>query len=353
LPTSTPSITSITNIAITPSSLTIEPGKSHRASVITTPMGLSAKYQWKSSNTNVASVDNNGLIVGITTGQAYITVTVKETSLYSKVLVTVPYIIPTSKPTPTSMPTSVPEATPTKTVTEYKLVWSDEFNGTSVDTTKWTVATNCGDHWNNEVQCYTADAISVKGGNLVIKTERRKLGGFEYTSGLVKTDSSTFYNGKITPGESKFTTKYGKIEFRVQLPVGGQGVWPALWMIPSPYANPPEIDIIEAFSDMGNIYTNYWWKDASGNQQNASIPYKISNPSTTFHVFTLEWEPGVLRWYADGNLKRTLKSSTVTDVPMYILINTALGGNGGGYVGSSTSFPQYFLIDYVKVYQKR
>lgn len=219
----------------------------------------------------------------------------------------------------------------------WTLTWSDEFSGSSLDTSKWTAVANCGDHRNDEQQCYTADDISVANGMLVVTSEKRSQGGYAYTSGAVKTDT-------------KFTQAYGRFEFRAMLPTGGQGVWPTLWMYP-PNQWPPEIDVLEAVNNMSTIYMTYHWGTEASPQQDSSIA-TVGTPSTAFHVYAAEWEPGAIRWYIDNVLVKTYTGSAVTSVPMQVYINTALGGSFPGNVDASTVFPQKMQVDYVRVYTK-
>jgi beta-glucanase (GH16 family) len=71
--------------------------------------------------------------------------------------------------------------------TNWRLVWNDEFDGSALDTSKWSAVTNCGDRRNHEQQCYMADDVSVRDGVLTLKSERRNQSNFSYTSGAVKT----------------------------------------------------------------------------------------------------------------------------------------------------------------------
>jgi beta-glucanase (GH16 family) len=217
----------------------------------------------------------------------------------------------------------------------WTLAWSDEFNGSALDTSKWTAVTNCGDRRNNEQQCYTADDVSVANGRLTIRSEHRSLSGFAYTSGAVKTSN-------------KFTQAYGRFEFSARLPAGGQGVWPALWLYP-PNQWPPEIDVLEAINDMRTIYMTYHWGTSSNHMLDSGSTW-VSNPSTAFHLYAMEWAPGVVRWYIDGVLVKTHTGSDVTNIPMQLYINTALGGDWPGSVAASTVFPQTLDVDYVRVY---
>jgi len=219
---------------------------------------------------------------------------------------------------------------------QWSLAWQDEFDGTSLDAAKWTAVNNCGDKRNNEQQCYMASAVSVGNGALTITGTNQAQGAFSYTSGAVKTGA-------------KFTVAYGRIEFRAQMPAGGQGVWPALWLYP-PNQWPPEIDVLEAINTMSTIYMTYHWGTSSDHKSDGGNT-GITNPSD-WHSYSVEWETNEIRWYIDGSLKKTHTGSDVTNIPMQLYINLALGGAWPGSVGPSTVFPQVMKVDYVRVYQR-
>ncbi|MFH0921248.1 MAG: discoidin domain-containing protein [Fibrobacterota bacterium] len=223
--------------------------------------------------------------------------------------------------------------------TSWKLVWEDEFDGTELDTTRWTAVTDCGDHRNTEQQCYMASAVSVGNGMLTITGTNQAQNGYSYTSGAIKTGNWS--------SPSKFTQAYGRFEFRAQLPAGGQGIWPALWLYP-PRQWPPEIDLVEAVNTMSTIYMTYHWGTESTHQQDGSST-TISNPGD-WHIYAMEWETNEIRWYIDGVLKKTHTGTDVTDIPMQLYINLALGGIWPGPVGGSTVFPQFLHVDYVRAY---
>src|SRR5262249_25242655 len=128
----------------------------------------------------------------------------------------------------------------------WKLVWSDEFDGTVIDLAKWDfdLGNGAGGWGNDELQYYTKDRENafVKDGVLHLRALKNNVGGFKYTSARLKTRKSD--------GSELFNKKYGKFEFRAKLPTG-RGIWPALWMLPQQdkYGGWPrsgEIDVMEA-----------------------------------------------------------------------------------------------------------
>jgi len=131
---------------------------------------------------------------------------------------------------------------------EYKLVWSDEFNGNKLNTDIWTYENHCAPQ-NNELQCYTPrdNNVYVKDGFLYVEARQENYGNKKYTSGRINTKKSVAW-------------KYGKFEVRAKLPKGDY-LWPALWMLPRDYkyggwAASGEIDIMEARGQNNNQVSN-------------------------------------------------------------------------------------------------
>ncbi len=226
----------------------------------------------------------------------------------------------------------------------YELIWSDEFDGTSVNTANWNFDIGGGGWGNNELEYYKASNAKVKNGILTITAKKKAIAGYNYTSARMKT-------------QDKFDFKYGKVEARIKLPMG-QGLWPAFWMLGSnistvgwPFCG--EIDIMEHINIENTIYGTMHW-DVNGYANYGS------NKSTTpasYHVYSIEWDQFGIRWYLDGVLYLT--ANTTNNIngteefhnPFFILLNLAVGGNWPGQTVDESKLPAKMHVDYVRVYQ--
>ncbi len=262
--------------------------------------------------------------------------------------------------TPTPTPTSAPTATPQPTETpepEYVLVWQDEFDGDTIDSSKWNLEVH-GRPANNELQYYSdfPENAFIEDGNLVIqaiKLEERYIGR-DYMSARMN-----------TVAKASFT--YGRFEMRAKLPEG-QGIWPAFWMLPTQakYGGWPsggEIDIMELLGHEPNkVHGSLHWKNEDGHEfTTADYVLPEGTFSSDFHTFAVEWEEDEIRWYVDDIL---FKSDTKWehrlhpfpapfDQEFYLILNVAVGGNWPGAPDETTVFPQQMVVDYVCVYEKR
>jgi cellobiose epimerase len=250
-----------------------------------------------------------------------------------------------------------------KLASDWTLVWSDEFNGPGgapIDATKWTAEVGGGGWGNKELEYYTnrIDNAYQSGGSLVIKAIKHKYTGRDnvtrdYTSARVIT-------------KDKFTATYGRFEARIRIPVG-QGLWPAFWVLGNNidavgWPTCGEIDIMENIGkepsiNHGSIH-GPGYTGGSGLGSSYSLPDNQSF-ADSFHIFAVEWEPNVVRFYCDGILYQTwtpadLKPEMkwVFDHPFFILLNVAVGGDWPGSPGETTVFPQTMLVDYVRVYRR-
>ena len=230
------------------------------------------------------------------------------------------------------------------TPTGWNLIWQDEFNGSSIDSSKWRVE-DLHLNKNNELQYYTPQDVYIENGKLVLRSQKRSFWGydddgvwrhFDYTSGLVET-------------KDRFSTEYGRIEVRAKLP-GTKGMWPAHWMLPTTGAWPPEIDIMEIIgSETNRVWMSHHW-GTYPNVQTFTTSWVGPDFTQDFHTFALEWWPDRLTWYVD-DVAHAIHMSNVPQEPFYIILNTAVGGTWPGSPDSTSVFPQYHIIDYVRVYK--
>ncbi len=243
---------------------------------------------------------------------------------------------------------------------EWKLVWNDEFDGPSLDYKKWEIEVNAFGGGNNELQIYTdrKENVRVEDGHLVLEARRDNHG----IAGTVREYSS----GRIR-SKHRGDWKYGKFETRAKLPAG-QGVWSAIWMLPTDekygtWASSGEIDIMEFKGQEPDVVwgTLHYGSQWPGNKHTGDT-YKLDKGNFTddFHIFTLEWEEGKIRWYVDGKLTQTQtkwesnggKFPAPFDQEFHILLNLAIGGGFLGNPDGTTKFPREMLVDYVRVYQR-
>ncbi len=245
--------------------------------------------------------------------------------------------------------------------TNFELVFSDEFNGSEVDSSKWTLLTGDGTEFglppgwgNNELQYYLPQNATVDSGLLTITAKEEQIEGYNYTSSRM-----------ITANKADFT--YGRFEMRAKMPIG-QGIWPAYWMFftgPGEYggwAASGEIDIMEYLGNAPEevFGTIHFGQPFPGNLF-SSIEYTLptGNFNEDFHVFAAEWEPGEIRWYVDSVLYATQNIwwsnggpyPAPFDQDFHLLLNLAVGGNLPGNPDATTVFPQEYIVDYVRVYQ--
>lgn len=239
------------------------------------------------------------------------------------------------------------------------LVWSDEFDGNSLDLTKWEPQIGdgcdislCG--WgNNELQYYKAENAVVSNGTLKIIAKKERVKSKGYTSARLR-----------SKGLGDFT--FGRFEARIKL-MTGQGFWPAFWMLSTnePYGGWPqsgEIDIMEYLGqETEKTFGTIHYGDLYPNNQFQGRDFLLYDGSTfdqDFHVFAVEWEAGEIRWYVDDILFSTKTSADIAPYnwpfdatnQMHFLLNLAVGGNLPGDPDSSTPFPSQMEVDYVRVY---
>ncbi len=234
--------------------------------------------------------------------------------------------------------------------TDWRLVFSDEFDGGQLDPNKWNttmefVGTHGPRYHNESYLSYTLDEdVLLEEGRLRLRTDRMVVSGeepiglFHYSQGLVST-------------HDKFTFTHGYIEIRAKYP-GGKGLWPCFWLMPEQQSWPPEFDIAEYYGGQkkmhhglahGTMHDPQW--DSTGDTETDFV--------NEWRTIALEWTPGRAVWYVDGVARKTVVAGYVPAIPMYVILSNSVSSMLGpsGEPDEHTVFPNYFEIDYVRVYQ--
>lgn len=240
--------------------------------------------------------------------------------------------------------------------TSWTLYWSDEFNGSSVNTANWGVYNNTYGEGNKEEACLTPNNVSVSNGTLKISAKRQDVNcqgnsakfksftsGFIATRSIGSTDSGATAQGKYFPG-------YAKYEVRAKLP-HGQGLWPAFWLRHKDGAAKAEVDIMEYFHAQapGKTTGTLHYNDVANVTKKTAA---FETPTTTpgWHTWAVEMEDttgGVLiKWLLDGTVYHQY---TVTDKSQFtkykdtfdIALNLAVGGNYSGHPDDPLGYSRY------------
>lgn len=270
----------------------------------------------------------------------------------------------------------------------WRLIWSDEFEGTEVDRSKWDFDIGNGffDYrthswipgWGNEELQYYTDLPSnvvVKDSILTIKAIKESLHGCGYTSARLTT--------KKREGPALFAKRYGRFEFRAKVPYG-KGLWPALWMLPvsekyGGWAASGEIDVMEIVGEVPTqVLGSVHFGSGFPHRELVTHTHTLAHASTVadWHTYAVEWIPGEMKWFVDdlhwatqsfwwsssrrddtGGLPPR-RSSDINPWPapfdedFYLIMNVAVGGNFPGHPNPQTVFPAEMQVDYVRVYDK-
>jgi beta-glucanase (GH16 family) len=235
-------------------------------------------------------------------------------------------------------------------------MFDDEFQGSTLSSA-WTGVAGPGDASNNEQECFSPQNVTVTGGVLQEKAEVGSISGCNCP--LSSTNSCGYTSGAVQWTSLSFT--YGTVSVRAKL-AGGQGTWPAIWLLgsdcesptwlqsscPWPASGSNEIDIAEILqSNLTGVNEQIHTENSSGTWEEPECTGSTSDVSQNWHIYTLIWAPGSLTWKIDG-VQTCQITSYVPTTPMFMIINTAVGGVGGGTVQNST-LPQTTQVDYVRV----
>lgn len=294
---------------------------------------------WTSSNSEVATVSEEGQVKALKSGNTIITLSNGLEEVSSRVAVE-------------------------HTWGEYQLVWSDEFEGSTLNTDNWTVEVNGAGGGNNELQYYTdrPENLRMEDGCLVIEARKEEYNERHYTSGRINSREKRYF-------------KYGKIEARIMFPAGG-GTWPAFWMMGNDYRQVGwpkcgEIDIIEHVGNqprMASFAIHTQEKNGKSGNNWYTRAY-LDGLENDWRVYGIEWkeedfngmdrisftidgvEYAVAQEYAahiDENYFWPFNKEH------FFILNLAIGGSMGGQVDDSIfDNPILMKVDWVRVYQRQ
>lgn len=242
--------------------------------------------------------------------------------------------------------------------TGFTKVWEEGFQSANLNTAVWNYELgdgcpgNC--NWgNNELQFYQEKNAQLSDGYLIIEGKKETVGGKNYTSARLTT-------------QRKRSFKYGRIDIRAAIPEG-KGYWPALWMLGDNISQVSwpacgEIDIMESSGDKINRVVGAAHFGATVAQYRFRTGVSFSTGeydfNTSFNVFSIIWEENKIQWLVNNVPYHQLTPSDMNGQPypfnqsFFFIINLAIGGNFPGSPDARTVFPRWFVVDYIKVFQK-
>ena len=251
---------------------------------------------------------------------------------------------PTTTTTSTTTTTTVSPTTTTTAGAAPTTIFDDDFTPTM--SSQWVAWNRPGDSSNNEAECYTPDNVGTQGGALILSAQvDSSCAGYSYTAGGVQWQTLNFTYGTVTV-RAKFAQ--------------GQGPWPAIWLLGAdcqqdeivdagndcgwPGPGSQEIDIAEIDDGPTNVSQSLITN--AGDQNHIA---SVTDVTGNWHTYTLVWAPGSLTWEIDGSVTYST-TANVPSTPMFLIMNTALGGVGGGTVKAS-ALPAYSAFNSVQVTQ--
>ncbi|WP_163407248.1 glycoside hydrolase family 16 protein [Flavobacterium ajazii] len=251
---------------------------------------------------------------------------------------------------------------------EYQLVWSDEFTVEGIPEEKnWNYET--GFVRNQEAQWYQKKNAFCKNGFLIIEARKENRPNPDFVSEIHSDWTKKRDSIKVTSSclitRGKHSWQYGRFEMRAKIPVG-KGMWPAFWTL-GVQGNWPangEIDIMEYYT--GKILANACWKSDESKTVWDSSTKMLSdfneNWANKFHIWRMDWDAQWIKLYVDDQLLNEIsvdetmkyKNQKIKPFqqPHYLLVNLAVGGINGGEF-TSDNLPSQYIIDYIRVYQKK
>jgi beta-glucanase (GH16 family) len=213
----------------------------------------------------------------------------------------------------------------------WTLTFQDEFEQSELSSLLWNKV-NTGYKAHGRLHYYLPEQVTSDLGTLKLNVDNTPYKDFPYRSGAVTT-------------QGIHEQLYGKFEIRAKFP-SEQGLFPAIWLLPSNNQSYPEIDIVEM---LGQLPTELWHV---AHKEDGEREYKLTKDidGSEWHVYTLDWLANELIFSIDGSEK--FRTPNISNTPMYLWMNVAVGGNWVGDPNEKTVFPSSMEVDYVRIYSK-
>ena len=235
-----------------------------------------------------------------------------------------------------------------------QLVFSDEFDGSALDDSKWTRVDAGAPEWRKYMDATSSDLVEFKDGCLVLK-------GKKDTADASVRDYREA--GIFSPG--KFSFRYGKVEIRAKFD-SIQGVWPALWMMPvngTTWPSAGEIDIMEHLNYEGSVYQTLHFCDVAGGSASASTHPNIDK--TVFNTYGIEWEEDKISFLINDVVTATFTPENTSaawpfnEREFYFILSMQIGGSWVENTGQNRGIDAATIyasganmyVDYVRVWQ--
>jgi len=247
---------------------------------------------------------------------------------------------------------------PIKNSEKWHLIFSDEFDGTTLNLSKWSFNYPTG--WYNHGQTHNHEGFMTNENVIVANGSLRIIGENRRHSEAPAPEQSPWgwlsYNyttGAITTSQ-KFNFTYGYIEGRFRMPAS-RGFWPAFWLL-NENQWPPEIDILETLMHNPNQLHTTFHFDPYGDDNHKPDGQLVDNLpdlSADFHVYAVEWSKYSITWFSDG---QKIGYSYIDPWyiaqchDMFLLINLAIGG-WEELPDNTTQWPGYYDCDWIRVWQ--
>jgi len=239
----------------------------------------------------------------------------------------------------------------------WNLLFNDEFEGTQLDTTKWSTCYYyaCTGWWHLERQWYQPQNVVVSNGvvKLIAKKETIRPGDgntYEFSSGMIQSGQV-----KQITEQPKFKFQHGYLEGRIKVPEG-KGYWPAFWTTGS-YDHPPELDLFEYFSNTNELSQGFWYlENGQKKSWNGGSNLKGQNFANEWHTYGVDWDPNYIAFYFNGNLVKKYEGPIMKQLEVskeqHLILNFAVGATFLPAPDATTPTEAAMEVDYVRVWKR-